>query len=118
VVIDVLEGYTNFPRDSFAKHVDTFYPLAVALLEKEVGADLRSALWGMFRRVGETQFGMPELPFAAAGLSRSSTRDRDGSVGSTTRNGSVSATPTSPGWSTRGPEPTPTGNGRRGSRAV
>ncbi len=105
VVIDVLEGYTNFPKDSFQKHLDTFYPLAVGLLEKEVNNDLRSALWGMFRRVGEVNFGMPEFVM---------TRGRDGSVGST-RNGSVSATPTSPGHASTtfgyGPR------GRRGSRA-
>ncbi|KAJ9496952.1 guanine nucleotide exchange protein for ADP-robosylation factor [Exophiala xenobiotica] len=111
VVIDVLEGYTNFPKDSFQKHLDTFYPLAVGLLEKEVNADLRSALWGMFRRVGEVNFGMPEF------VMNLTTRGRDGSVGSTrsTRNGSVSATPTSPGHASAtfgyGPR------GRRGSRA-
>lgn len=93
VVIDVLEGYTNFPKDGFEKHVDVFYPLAVGLLEKEVNADLRSALWGMFRRVGEVKFNMPELVLP---------RGRDDSV-SSTRNGSVGgATPTSPGQSSRG----------------
>lgn len=82
VVIDVLEGYTNFPHQSFDKHIETFYPLAVALLEKEVGTpDLRNALWGMFRRVGELKFGMPEY---SAPLSRG----RENSVAST-RNGSV-----------------------------
>ncbi|KIX04082.1 uncharacterized protein Z518_07635 [Rhinocladiella mackenziei CBS 650.93] len=92
VVIDVLEGYTNFPKESFEKHVETFYPLGVGLLEKEVGTDLRSALWGMFRRVGEVKFGMPEIILS---------RGRESSV-SSTRNGSVGATPTSPGVSTRG----------------
>ncbi|KAL8726762.1 MAG: hypothetical protein Q9166_006501 [cf. Caloplaca sp. 2 TL-2023] len=38
VVVDVLEGYTNFPRDDFEKHIDTFYPLAVELLNREMGA--------------------------------------------------------------------------------
>jgi brefeldin A-inhibited guanine nucleotide-exchange protein len=60
VVIDVLEGYTHFPTESFGKHINTFYPLAVTLLEKEVGTEMRGALWGMFRRVGEIKFGMPE----------------------------------------------------------
>src|SRR3984885_14614243 len=73
VVIDVLEGYTNFPRESFDKHIDTFYPLAVGLLEKEIGSDLRNALWGMFRRVGEVKFNMPEWVTG---------RGRDGSVSS------------------------------------
>jgi hypothetical protein len=87
----VLEGYTNFPRDSFDKHLETFYPLAVGLLEKEIGSDLRSALWGMFRRVGEVKFNMPEWVGGSRG--------RDGSVSSVSRerrNGSVSATPSSP----------------------
>jgi brefeldin A-inhibited guanine nucleotide-exchange protein len=60
VVIDVLEGYTHFPSGSFDKHITTFYPLAVALMEKDVGVEMRGALWGMFRRVGELKFGMPE----------------------------------------------------------
>ena len=99
VVIDVLEGYTNFPRESFDKHIETFYPLSVGLLEKDVGADLRQALWGMFRRVGEVKFNMQEwVP----------PRGRDGSVSSVAdrrRNGSMNesatatATPTSPSLS-------------------
>ncbi|KIW26122.1 uncharacterized protein PV07_09248 [Cladophialophora immunda] len=105
VVIDVLEGYTNFPKESFEKHLDTFYPLAVGLLEKEIGSDLRNALWGMFRRVGEVKFGMPELVLM---------RGRDGSM-SSTRNGSVGAAPTSPSQSSRGFEFSQSG-GRRGSR--
>ncbi|KPI34716.1 Protein transport protein SEC7 [Cyphellophora attinorum] len=82
VVIDVLEGYTNFPAPAFEKHIDTFYPLGVNLLEKEVGfsgGDMRAALWGLFRRVGEVKFGMPEY------------RGRQNSL-----SGSVAATPTSP----------------------
>ncbi|EXJ82494.1 hypothetical protein A1O3_06307 [Capronia epimyces CBS 606.96] len=95
VVIDVLEGYTNFPKDGFDKHIDIFYPLAVGLLEKEVNTDLRSALWGLFRRVGEVKFNMPEFVLL---------RGREDSV-SSTRNGSVGgATPTSPGLSSRGYE--------------
>ncbi|EXJ90692.1 hypothetical protein A1O1_03796 [Capronia coronata CBS 617.96] len=108
VVIDVLEGLTNFPKDSFEKHVDIFYPLAVGLLEKEVNADLRSALWGMFRRVGEVKFNMPELIMA---------RGRDDSVSSTTRNGSIGgATPTSPGTSQSGRGFEYAASSRRGSR--
>lgn len=100
VVIDVLEGYTHFPRESFEKHIETFYPLAVGLLEKEVGTpDLRNALWGMFRRVGELRFGMPEY-------TPSQSRGRENSVGST-RNGSVSG-----GHEFR----SPSAKSRRGSR--
>ena len=107
VVIDVLEGYTHFPRDSFDKHIETFYPLAVGILEKEGGSDLRAALWGIFRRVGEVKFNMPEDM-------RPRERGRDGSVGST-RNGSVGPTPTSPGHqSVRGFDFGP--GSRRGSR--
>lgn len=107
VVIDVLEGYTNFPKEGFEKHIETFYPLAVGLLEKDVGIELRGALWGMFRRVGEVKFGMPEY---------NQVRGREGSMSS--RNGSVSATPTSPGlhprgfeWSRRGSRVSRSGNG-------
>ncbi|KAL8912114.1 MAG: hypothetical protein Q9171_002830 [Xanthocarpia ochracea] len=39
VVVDVMEGYTNFPRDDFDKHIDTFYPLAVELLNREMGVE-------------------------------------------------------------------------------
>jgi brefeldin A-inhibited guanine nucleotide-exchange protein len=81
VVIDVLEGYTHFPMEAFDKHIETFYPLGVALLEKEVGTELRGALWGLFRRVGENKFGMPEY------------RQRENSIGAMS---AVSATPTSP----------------------
>ncbi|KAL8688224.1 MAG: hypothetical protein Q9218_005814, partial [Villophora microphyllina] len=28
VVVDVMEGYTHFPREDFEKHIETFYPLA------------------------------------------------------------------------------------------
>jgi brefeldin A-inhibited guanine nucleotide-exchange protein len=98
VVIDVLEGYTHFPGDSFAKHIETFYPLAVALLEKEVGTDLRGALWGLFRRVGEVKFNMPDY-----------VRPRENSIGGLS---SVSATPTSPGMGGRFEFE----RGRRGSR--
>ena len=95
-MIDVLEGYSNFPRDSFDKHITTFYPLAVGLMEKDIGIDLRVALWGLFRHVGEVKFGMPEY-----------TRPRENSVGGLS---SVGATPTSPrqnfDWE----------RGRRGSR--
>ena len=82
VVVDVLEGFTHFPNDAFEKHIETFYPLAVAILEKEVGTELRGALWGLFRRVGELKFGMAEY-----------SRPRGNSVGGMS---SVSATPTSP----------------------
>lgn len=61
VVVDVMEGYTSFPRDSFDKHTETFYPLAVALLERDLGTEVRGALWGLLRRVGEVRLGLNEL---------------------------------------------------------
>lgn len=61
VVIDVIEGYTNFGMDGFTKHIDTFYPLIIALLEKELTNDLRSVIWAFLRRTGECRFGMPEF---------------------------------------------------------
>jgi brefeldin A-inhibited guanine nucleotide-exchange protein len=81
VVVDVLEGYTNFPTPSFDKHIETFYPLAVALLERDLGSsEVRNALWALLRRVGEVRMGMAELP---------------------TPSGTPSATPTSPGLTGR-----------------
>lgn len=61
VVVDVMEGYTNFPRESFDKHIETFYPLAVELLNRDLGTEVRLALQGLFRRIGEIRMGMPPL---------------------------------------------------------
>ena len=55
VVVDVLEGYTSFPEEDFSRHIDTFYPLAVELLARDLGADIRIALQQLFRRVGEVR---------------------------------------------------------------
>ncbi|KAI9833940.1 MAG: hypothetical protein M1819_003449 [Sarea resinae] len=59
VVVDVMEGYTNFPREGFEKHIETFYPLAVDLLGRDLGMEVRVALQGLLRRVGEVKIGMP-----------------------------------------------------------
>ncbi|KAI9741473.1 MAG: guanine nucleotide exchange protein for ADP-robosylation factor [Claussenomyces sp. TS43310] len=59
VVVDVLEGYTSFPLEGFDKHIETFYPLLIDLLNKEVGTDVRSALQGLLRKVGEVKLGIP-----------------------------------------------------------
>lgn len=59
VVVDVIEGYTNFPEDGFTKQITVFYPLAVDLLNKDVGVDVRLALQGLLKRVGETKLGIP-----------------------------------------------------------
>ena len=59
VVVDVMEGYTQFSVADFEKHVETFYPLAVDLLNREMGIEVRAALQGLFRRIGEVRMGMP-----------------------------------------------------------
>ncbi|TQS37726.1 hypothetical protein Golomagni_01789 [Golovinomyces magnicellulatus] len=61
VVVEVLEGYTNFPIQGFKKHINTFYPLGVDLLNREQGVEIRIALQAMLRRIGEIQFGLPEV---------------------------------------------------------
>ena len=58
VVVDVMEGYTNFPLHDFEKHVETFYPLAVELLGRDMSIEIRLALQGLLRRVGEVRMGM------------------------------------------------------------
>ena len=68
VVVDVMEGYINFPKEDFEKHIETFYPLAVDLLNKENGSEVRLALQGLLRRIGECRFGMPEREKGPLGL--------------------------------------------------
>ena len=68
MVVDTLEGFTNFPRDSFDQHVETFYPLAVGLMEKELNTEMKGALCGLFRRVGEIRMGMQEGDLRTPGL--------------------------------------------------
>ncbi|KAI3319534.1 Sec7-domain-containing protein [Xylariaceae sp. AK1471] len=58
VVVEVLEGYSTWPEAEFGKHVRAFYPLVVGLLGKEVSTDLRTALLGVLRRVGEVGLGI------------------------------------------------------------
>jgi brefeldin A-inhibited guanine nucleotide-exchange protein len=55
VVVDVLEGYTNFPEADFVRHIETFYPLAVDLLCRELGPETRVALQSLLRRIGEVK---------------------------------------------------------------
>jgi brefeldin A-inhibited guanine nucleotide-exchange protein len=61
VVVDVIEGYSNFPLQDFERHVNTFYPLAVELLNRDLGHEVRVALQMFLRRVGEVRMGMPPL---------------------------------------------------------
>ena len=57
-MVDVMEGYTNFPRHDFDKHIETFYPLAVELLNRDLGVEVRLALQALLRRIGEARMGM------------------------------------------------------------
>ncbi len=57
-----MEGYTNFPREDFEKHIETFYPLGVDLLNREMGLEIRLALQALLRRIGEVQMGMQPTP--------------------------------------------------------
>ncbi|PMD36316.1 Sec7-domain-containing protein [Hyaloscypha variabilis F] len=61
VVVDVLEGYTNFPQEGFEKYVEVFYPLGVELLNRDMGGEVRGALQGLLRRVGEVKLGLTGL---------------------------------------------------------
>ncbi|TAQ84292.1 hypothetical protein B7494_g7382 [Chlorociboria aeruginascens] len=60
VVVDVIEGYTNFPQEGFSKHIEIFFPLAVDLLNRDLGMEIRLALQGFLRRVGEVKLGLPQ----------------------------------------------------------
>ncbi|OJJ47060.1 hypothetical protein ASPZODRAFT_141825 [Penicilliopsis zonata CBS 506.65] len=62
VVVDVLEGYTAFPHEGFEKHIETFYPLGVDLLGRDLNPEIRAALQTLFRRIGEAKLGMPSTP--------------------------------------------------------
>ena len=65
VVIDVLDGYNSFPDTEFNKHVDTFAPLAVGLMGREMGSDLQRAVQGLWQRVCEVRLkieNMPDIP--------------------------------------------------------
>lgn len=59
VVVDVLEGYTNFPSEGFDKHIGTFYPLAVDLLARDLNTEIRISLQSLLRRIGEAKLGIP-----------------------------------------------------------
>ena len=87
VVVDVMEGYTNFPREDFEKHIDTFFPLGVELLNKENGVEVRIALQALLRRIGECRFGMVEREKAVPStVSPTSPRSVSGSYFATRRN--------------------------------
>ncbi|KAL1955236.1 hypothetical protein VTO42DRAFT_8895 [Malbranchea cinnamomea] len=62
VVVDVMEGYTSFPQETFEKHIETFYPLCVDLLSRDLNSEVRLALQGLLKRVGECRLGIPPRP--------------------------------------------------------
>ena len=70
VVVDVIEGYTNFPQEGFEKYVEVFYPLGVELLNRDLGGEVRVALQGLLRRVGEVKLGLVGM---GLGVGRSET---------------------------------------------
>lgn len=68
VVVDVLEGYAAFPEQSFKSHVQSFYGLVVELMaSKEMTGELRGAILGVLRRVGEVELGIKGMVNAAGG---------------------------------------------------
>lgn len=77
VVVDVLDGYTNFPSEGFDKHVETFYPLCVELLSRDLNPEIRVALQALLRRIGEVKLGIPatQMPISPRkSISQSSAR--------------------------------------------
>ncbi len=62
-VSETLLGISGFPVDRFDRHVETFYPLAISLLERnDLGgpgnSELRASVSAFLRRVGEVRFGL------------------------------------------------------------
>lgn len=78
VVVGVLDGVSGFPEEGFEKYINRFYPLAVGLLSKDMGVDVRLALQGLLRRVGEVKLGI-EMP------ERDSSRSPEARRGSSVR---------------------------------
>lgn len=73
VVVDVIDGYNNFPSEGFDKHIETFYPLAVELLSRDLNPEIRVALQSLLRRIGEVRLGVaPPNPLDAPISPRSS----------------------------------------------
>ncbi|KAI7156203.1 hypothetical protein KC316_g14178, partial [Hortaea werneckii] len=68
VVIDVLQGYTGFAPPEFSKHVATFAPLAVGLMNRDMGPDLQRAVQELWQRVCEVQLGIEKMPEMAPAI--------------------------------------------------
>ncbi|KAL1897157.1 guanine nucleotide exchange protein for ADP-robosylation factor [Sporothrix stenoceras] len=61
VVVDVLEGYAQFPKPAFLEHLSDFYPSMIELLGRELSGELRVAIVQVLRRVGEVSLGLSGL---------------------------------------------------------
>lgn len=61
VVIDVVDGYANFPVEGFAKHAPTFAPLVTAMMGREMGMELQRAVQALVQRILELHYEMPPL---------------------------------------------------------
>lgn len=61
VVVDVIEGYTGFPPDGFAKHATTFAPLLPQLMARDMGNELQRAVQLLSHRILELHYEMPPL---------------------------------------------------------
>lgn len=71
--MDVIEGYNNFPSQGFDKNIETFYPLAVELLSRDLNPEIRITLQALLRRIGEVRLGVsPPNPLDAPISPRSS----------------------------------------------
>jgi brefeldin A-inhibited guanine nucleotide-exchange protein len=73
VVVDVIDGYNSFPQDGFDKYIETFYPITVELLSRDLSPEIRVSLQGLLRRIGEVRLGVaPPNPLDAPISPRSS----------------------------------------------
>lgn len=61
VVVDVIEGFTNFPPQGFGHNVKTFMPLAIGLLNRDMGMELQRAVQGLLQKIAEVEMGLPPV---------------------------------------------------------
>ncbi|KAJ5080856.1 hypothetical protein N7456_013566 [Penicillium angulare] len=77
VVVDVIDGYNSFPQEGFDKNIETFYPLGVELLSRDLNPEIRVSLQALLRRIGEVRLGIaPPNPLDAPISPRSSVSQR------------------------------------------
>lgn len=80
VVVDVIDGYNSFPQEGFDKHIETFYPLAVELLSRDLNPEIRVSMQALLRRIGEVRLGVaPPNPLDAPISPRSSVSQKGSS---------------------------------------